>query len=427
MIDAGRSSGREVIRMPLRSLFLGVLLSLSSTFACGCAAATDDDAVTGDNEIVDVPQTDVERQSIGNCWLYAHASWAESMHKAATGEDFDVSQSYWTYWHWFDQIAGGFATQIATGGNWATANAIARKYGLVTEAAFVSADATTEASARQSTALAAINESLKNGALKGSGARRDKALVRRELDRAWGLTPDVAATLTQVFGASVNRTFASTSSPADASGTNIVRAQDFTVAFTTSPGQPAVRRSLAEAQSSWRQVYYRRGDRSLQIRVQRALHDAQPVIMTWFVDFNAMENRDNERRGSFNMTTLTELGPGRQGGHMTVLEDYQAKLADGRVLAAGETLDPAAPETKALLDSALAPSTEVQFFRVKNSWGAARPDRAFAPGMPGYHDLYLDYLNGPVKRCVERNGETDTTTCPSTATPLQSVVLPPGY
>ena len=48
--------------------------------------------------------------------------------------------------------------------------------------------------------------------------------------------------------------------------------------------------------------------------------------------------------------------------------------------------------------------------------------------MPGYHDLYMDYLNGPVKRCTTRfDGETDTTNCPYDHPPLQKVVLPPGY
>ena len=136
--------------------------------------------------------------------------------------------------------------------------------------------------------------------------------------------------------------------------------------------------------------------------------------------------RDNNK-GSFSLTTLKELGPGRQGGHMTVLEDYQAKLSDGRLLEAGKTLDPKKPADAALLKSALGAGTDVQFLRVKNSWGGARPDRAFAPGMPGYHDLYLDYLNGPVKRCTERNGSTDTTDCMFDHTPLQNVVLPPGF
>jgi hypothetical protein len=415
--------------MALRSIALALTLSFASTVAIGCAAPSDQGPVaSGSDDIVDVPQTDVERQSIGNCWIYAQASWVESMHKAATGESFDVSQSYWTYWHWFDQIAQGTAGKISTGGNWQTANGIARKYGLAPESAFVLADTASEMSARQASALAAVNESLANGALKSSASRRDKALVRKELDRAWALTADVTATLDRVFGADVSRTFSSTTSRADATGTELVRADDFAVSYPSAPGTPAVQHRLTQAMSEWRQVYYGGTDRrAFQQRVQRALHDAQPVIITWFVDFNALESRDTALRGSFNLPTLTELGPGRQGGHMTVIDDYEAKLADGRVLAAGVTLDPSQPEDKTLLDSALLPSTEVVFFRVKNSWGSDRPDRAFAPGMPGYHDLHLDYLDGPVKKCVERDGNTDTTSCPSTTVPLQNVVLPPGY
>ena len=44
-----------------------------------------------------------------------------------------------------------------------------------------------------------------------------------------------------------------------------------------------------------------------------------------------------------------------------------------------------------------------------------------------YDDLRFDYLDGPVKKCVVRNGATDPTSCPTTTTPLQNVVLPPGY
>jgi len=413
--------------MKLRSLSLALLFALSAASAMGCATEVADDTTTNDeNEIVNVPQTDVERQSIGNCWLYAHASWIESMNKAATGADFDVSQSYWTYWHWFDQIAGGFSSEISTGGNWTTANNIIKKYGLMAEKDFVFADTLDEMSSRQSFALDTLNASLKSGVLEDPAARRDKKKVRQEMDRAWGLTAEQSRMLDRAFGTSVTKTFATSASNA---GTPILRAQDFDVSYSPGPGQPLVQRKLTQAMNEWRQVYYSSSDRrGFLLRVQKALHAAQPVVITWFVDFNAMENGQNERRGSFNMTTLNQYGPGQQGGHMTVLEDYQAKLADGTILKAGETLDPNDPEDELLLDRALDPSTEVQFLRVKNSWGSARPDRAFAPGMPGYHDLYMDYLNGPVKRCSTRpDGETDTTNCPYDHTPLQNVVLPPGY
>ncbi|MBX3212659.1 MAG: hypothetical protein KF850_11545 [Labilithrix sp.] len=412
--------------MKLRSLSLSLLLSLAAA-ATGCAGEVADNTTTNDeNEIVNVPQTDVERQSIGNCWLYAHASWAESMHKSATGEDFDVSQSYWTYWHWFDQIAGGYSSQISTGGNYTTANNIVRKYGLVAEKDFIFADTLNEMSNRQKTALDALNLSLKSGALQEPSARRDKKKLREEMDRAWGLSAEQSAMLDQVFGETVSRTLTGSASVA---GTPIIRAQDFDVSYSSGPNRARQTRKLSQAMSEWRQVYYSSGDRRgfLQ-RVQRALHAEQPVIITWFVDFNAMENREGELRGSFNMKTLGDFGPGSQGGHMTVLQDYQAKLADGTVLEAGVTLDPTKRSDKRLLDRALDTRTQIQFLRVKNSWGSARVDRAFAPGMPGYHDLYLDYLNGPVKRCTTKaDGSTDTSNCPFDHTPLQNVVLPPGY
>jgi hypothetical protein len=413
--------------MKLRSFSLAALLALASLAGCSSEAATGDDSTTADeNEIVNVPQTDVERQSIGNCWIYAHASWIESMNLKATGQQFDLSQSYWTYWHWFDQIAGGFSSQISTGGNWSTANGIIRKYGLMAEKDFVFADTQNEMSARQKQALDTLNESMKNGVLKDAAARRDKKIVRREMDRAWGLTAETTTMLNNVFGEAVTKTFSGTT-PANNAGTKIVKAQDFAVAYSAGPGQPIAQKKLSQAITEWRQVYYSVGDRAFLTRLQKALHDAQPVVITWFVDFNAMENRESPLKGSFNMTTLGQFGPGRQGGHMTVLEDYQAKLADGTVLKAGTTLDPQNPEHRVLLQKALEPSTKIEFLRVKNSWGSARPDRAFAPGMPGYHDLYMDYLNGPVKRCVERNGETDTTNCPYDHTPFQNIVLPPGY
>ena len=414
----------------LRSMAVVVGLAFGAYVAGGCTAVTSAQGpvASGSDEIISVPQTDVERQSIGNTWIYAHVTWVETMHAAASGEAFDVSPSYWTYWHWFDQVAGGAATTLSTGGNWETTNGIVKKYGLAHERSFIVADATMDMSARQASALAAVNASLQSGALSVPGARADKALVRRELDRAWGLGADVTAMLDRVFGADVSRSFSSLSSPADPTGTDIQRAADFVVAYAPAPGMPNVQRHLDQAMHDWRQAYYAGADhRSFQIRVQRALRDAQPVILTWFVDFNALEDRNNGRLGSFNMATLKELGSGVQGGHMTVVDGYQAKLADGRELQAGQTLDPSKPDDRSLLDTALLPSTQVELFRIKSSWGSAHPERAFAPGMPAYVDLALDYLDGPVKKCVERNGVTDTTSCPTTTTPLQNVVLPPGY
>src|SRR5262245_12219215 len=70
-------------RSMIRALAFGCVLALAP-FASGCG----DEAGQGTDNITDVNHTDVERQSIGNCWLYAHASWIESMNLSATGVPF---------------------------------------------------------------------------------------------------------------------------------------------------------------------------------------------------------------------------------------------------------------------------------------------------------------------------------------------------
>ncbi len=105
---------------------------------------------------------------------------------------------------------------------------------------------------------------------------------------------------------------------------------------------------------------------------------------------------------------------------MTVLNDYQIDGVPGfGTLAAGTD---ATPEQ---MQAALDPSAKLVFLQVKNSWGSYRPDRHFA--VPGYHDLYMDYLNGPVKRCATDADENpDLNRCYET-TPWEDVTLPPGY
>jgi hypothetical protein len=188
--------------------------------------------------------------------------------------------------------------------------------------------------------------------------------------------------------------------------------------------------SLIDAINEWRTVRTPFDDsqrREFYRRVQRALHDRQPVVITWDVDFNALENDEGDRQGSFNLTTLQESGgPGRQGGHMTVLEDYEAETEEFGTLAAGVTLDPNDPADAAKLEAAMLDGTKITKLRTKNSWGANRPDREFAPGFPGYHDLWTDYLEGPIDWCPDEDNKTEEN-CTGESTPLRAVLLPPGY
>jgi hypothetical protein len=58
-------------------------------------------------------------------------------------------------------------------------------------------------------------------------------------------------------------------------------------------------------------------------------------------------NGSSPLRGSFNLDTLKKAGgAGRQGGHMTVLEDYEIDTKEFGTLKAGVTLDPATPRTR---------------------------------------------------------------------------------
>jgi len=411
---------------------LTLALALLAGTVSGCSGALD----SSSDNITDVAHTDVERQSIGNCWLYAQASWVESMHLSANGEAFDISQSYWTYWHWFDQILGGWNDEISTGGNQWTSNGLVRDRGIMAELDFVSEDAAGEMSYTQKSALTKINKELaEGGRLETSEARRDGLLVRSVLDEAWGLSDDVRAQLDRVFGEDGS---ASIRHGASVEGTSIVDPSDFAASYTRKVGDSAewIHTDLVAAIEDWSTASYPSGSwdgnldtrrREFQQRVQRALHDRQPVVVTWDVDFNALENNAGDLQGSFNLTTLTNSGkPGRQGGHMTVFEDYEAETEQFGLLAAGVTLDPNSPADAAKLDAALLPSTRIVFFRIKNSWGSLRPDREFAPGYPGYHDLYMDYLNGPIKWCPD-NDDASNESCTGTSSPLNSVMLPPGY
>ncbi len=411
-----------------RSILFASLLGLGA-LAAGCGPDSDSE----EGAVTDVKHTDVERQSIGNCWLYATASWAESIHLAATGEKFDSSQSYWTYWHWYDQIVDESVDEIETGGSEWVSFQIIKERGLMQESDFLPEDAVSEMSSRQSSALNKMQEELKSGRLSTASARANGKLVRQVMDEAWGLSTDVRNQLNTAFGTTGKRTFLTS---ATSKNTKVVRAKDFKVQYTerkTDPNKATVKNTnLLTAVGDWRTASYpfdSAGRRNFQIRVQKALHDAQPVIITWSVDFNAMEsNGSSPLRGSFNLDTLKKAGgAGRQGGHMTVLEDYEIDTKEFGTLKAGVTLDPANTEDAKKLGAALLPSSTVKFWRIKNSWGAFRDDRASAPGFPGYHDLYQTYLDGPITWCPSVETTKTAANCKGSTEPFENVILPPGY
>jgi hypothetical protein len=406
---------------------LAALIFTGSTLGIGCSEAPAEDPLleASTDPITDITSSAVKRQSVGNCWLYATSSWAESLVKQAgqangAAEEPNMSESYWTYWHWFDQIANGRASsEIETGGFYQTAVQIMTRYGIVAEGDFIPTEATEERSMRQKEALAKINESLKTGALSTPKARRDRAAIRAELDAAFALEPNVIEQMDRIFARGVTRTL--DRSQVSLKGTMIKRPSDFQVLVRDPQTKKPVTATLQDAigtrsssRFAWRTVSYgwdAASRRSLLARVQRAMHDGQPVIMSWHVDFAAMKD------GQFLAPPET---PGAQGGHMVVVEDYQVTDVPGF-----GTLPAGVVETRPeALAAALAPESKIEFIRVKNSWGTHRPDPLQIG--PGYHDLYMRYLDGPIKQCTQVEGTSDPDDCWDD-TPLNNFTLPPGY
>ena len=426
-----------------RWLTMASMLALASTTTVGCAAdsteepgSSDDDTGSSTDDITQVSHTKVKRQSIGNCWLYATTSWLEALNNAATGTEKNTSESWLTYWHWYEQIANGSArTEISTGGSYGTGADLINRYGIVMEGDFIAGEAEAEMSARQSSALDSVNAQLKNGGpLKEAVTARDKIAIRKELDKAWGLTEETSRRISKVFGEGVTRTLDKSATAVNAAAANkIIPAKSFPVQLkdpttgqkVTATLQDAIGKSNGwygprEGKFAWNEVNYpsdATGRRAFWKRVQKALHDGAPVITSWKVDFNALNSKS-----VFSFDELTRRGPGSQGGHMTVMHDYQAEVPGLGVLKAGE---PATPDQ---MQQALADGTKIQFVRVKNSWGGIRPDRWNESAVPGYHDLELKYLEGPIKECAEGpDGHTDPNNCSRSVVPLWDVVLPAGY
>jgi hypothetical protein len=113
--------------------------------------------------VTSIRNTPVKKQTVGNCWLYAFMGWAEALHKGATGLTVQLSVSYLTYWHWFDQLVafGECApTSINEGAGWGVAKALVSRYGVMRTVDFIPEEALREDSTRQEPAFEAVQAAL---------------------------------------------------------------------------------------------------------------------------------------------------------------------------------------------------------------------------------------------------------------------------
>src|SRR5215471_3128718 len=104
-----------------RWVSLASVIALAASASVGCSVDSASAASEGSStdDITQVDQTKVKRESIGNCWLYATTSWLEALNKASTGTELNTSESWLAYWHWYEQLANGrVADELSTGGYW---------------------------------------------------------------------------------------------------------------------------------------------------------------------------------------------------------------------------------------------------------------------------------------------------------------------
>lgn len=405
--------------------FLSLAL-LASMSAIGCSSSSESTSDSG-NHVVDIPESPVKNQAIGNCWLYATGSWVESMHKAATGEVLNSSESYWSYWDWFNTISSGqvSGSSLQTGGFFPRAAWLIQSYGYMKQDDFIATDSATDTQTSQQTALTAIQASLATGALSTPESRTNAALVRSELDKAWGLSADVVADLNATFGADGSKRFGDASSAATLQATTHVHlASDLVTGNvanadgTTSPLTLADFVGTGDSYTRsgpyvWQEVPYPQdaaSRRQAQIRAQKAMNGGWTVLMSWYVDFNALDGQ-----GHFKEPPKT---PGPQGGHMTVLEDYEITNVPGF-----GTLPAGVLATPDQLAASVDPSATITFLRTKNSWGSYES----LASMPGYFDIYEPYFDGPIQECQTDADEKPIDGTCTAQTPLGEFVVPPGY
>ncbi|MDP3275620.1 MAG: hypothetical protein Q8Q09_10525 [Deltaproteobacteria bacterium] len=389
------------------------------------------------DEVTDVSHTIVKNQTIGNCWAYATATWAESLHRrwaeanattsiSATtyrNAEINISESWITFWDWYGKVSGtatGVTTtngrsEVSTGGWWDSGSDTLRRRGVVFEADFIPEEANAQSSQRQRSALAALNTELNMGGRLATAAdRADRTKVFTVLMDVWQLNEGVRSTMLRVYGATGSGTVLSSTT----TDLGFVRkARDIRVRTPVlRSGRVVMQDTNLEAVTpggtyAWRNASYSTytsGQTSFHQRVMRALNEGAPVLISWLVDFNL-------RQGAVFSIPMPVPAPGRQGGHLTVLEDYEVTVRQPgqpeRILRAGEMA------TRADMDLAVRFGS-INFYRIKNSWGTGL-DPSMTGNFMGYYDLHLNYLNGPI-RWTEGMSTRDRT-------PLSTVVMPPGF
>ncbi len=380
---------------------------LAGSVGTGCSGESAQKAIypVDPADLTSIEPTAVKRQSVPNCWLYTTAAWAESLHKRATGESVDLSESYWSFWRWFRQIqglpAGGRLNatgMIDASGSYLEAAELIQEYGFMYEGDFLPEEAALARSQRQQQARAAVNLSLRTGALASAEARAQPAVVFAELSKAFGLSADVVADLTATFGVEGRALTASPPSGRIRAPQSLVvdRDVDTPVSLLDVVGISAAPAAYLQRRGryAWVWLSYEAGDseeanvhnQPLLRRMQRTLNDGKPMYLSWSADDSFADANGHYRAISTGTDSPIPYG------HASLIFDDEVEDVPGfGTLRAGQQ------ETRAeALAATLGDQARITFLRVKNPWAGtyeASGGRLAASqeGM-GINDIDLAYL-----------------------------------
>lgn len=355
-----------------------------------------------ETDVTQVDHSAVKQQSIGNCWLYAQGSWLESLLKSSEGREIDVSETYWEYWDLFEKLMGFQETGedgLSTGGSWGRSRRLVEAYGWVEEDDFVAAEGDMIRAESQACAETYLVRETTTGGRLDPGKPRAADQVKKELNRAFSCEGSYEIDIESAFRKrhKADETFLKDPKSGVAKSlTRTFREWKEVDNFDSGAWSSFEGKKLPSEASM--AIY-----RNLEQRIKKALNDHQPVVLSFYVSFNAPNDE-----GLFNLNSLAKKGQlGRGGGHMLVLHDYVVDHVPtlGRI-GEGEVDD--ASKDLAILG-------ELDYVVAKNSWGHDRDDRPWLKD--GYSRISWDYLT---KTYFDEETK-------SFLPFLQSVVIPPGY
>ena len=367
-----------------------------------------------DPRATSIPQTNAKWQSIGNCWIYAVMGWIEALAlKGSEGRvKLNLSESYLTYRHYQELLLRESPlTSLDEGGSFERGIELIDRYGLMNEGDFIPQEQDQTKSLIQTKATAFVNESLRSGIL---ASEMRKSPAQRSADVIKGV-------LNQAFQVDIDAIDARRKR---------VPIDKLIVGFTQT-GQPLslqrklhtwVRRPWPQANAFVRepQAQVLTPDHIAILKaVKYALNLGQPVLLSFYVDFGALD------KGVFSLKRLKEKGMGRQGGHLVVLTDYTAK---GVNPANNQSFEVGEGQASAEQKKVAAQYGDLQSLIAKNSWGGW--ERDFGLGsyyyrfQPGFVKLQADYLLSyiPVAPLELQGAPAGLATSGITA-----FILPPGF